>query len=190
MIERSQVLHFLERAKARVEGADPAPGPEADTVRYARDRLEDAVTFAHAGTELPPGTRLRPVKAAVLAAVRPVTSHQEPFNLQVLAALDGLTDAVERLSHRVGQADRHVSRMQSTVATTDVTVDGVTEDVRRLAATVDELVSATVRLDAARTGDASELRAELADLRAELADLRDDLDAVRTDLQTDTTADA
>lgn len=193
MIERDQVLQFLERAKARVESDDPGSDPAIDTVRYARDRLVEAAPHAHVGTDLPPETRLRPVKSALMAVVRPVTSHQQPFNLQLLAALDGLTAAVEDLAHRVARADEHVdqldaqtraaeghvARMQATVATTGATVDRVTEDLRRLTLTHSETVAAITRMAGAHEQERDESR-EVAE--RELRVTRSELDTVRSEL--------
>ena len=117
MTDTDQVLMFLHQAKARVEGGAIDPTPGADAVRYTRDRLEEALPYVHAGSELPADARLKPVKQVVLGAVRPVTSNQAPFNKAVLQALDGAAAAIEGLAHTVDLHEQHANRVQAAVAT-------------------------------------------------------------------------
>lgn len=166
MIEHDQVLQFLEQAKARVEGEDVAPTPAADAVRYARDRLEEAVVHAHAGEDLPPDARMRPVKQAVLAGLRPVTSHQHPFNVQLLAAVDGITAALEQLAHTSAVQEVRSTRIQASLATTDLTVDDLVDGLRRLTTTVGD---ALVELRSGLEAVTARQEAELAAVRGELA---------------------
>src|SRR4051812_29284750 len=122
MTDQDQVLTFLHRAKARVEGEgiDPASGSEA--IRYTRDRLEEALPYVHAGAELPADARLKPVKQVVLGISRPVTSNQAPFNRAVLQALDGAAEAIEGLARTVDLGDHHANRVQAALATTELAV--------------------------------------------------------------------
>jgi SAM-dependent methyltransferase len=162
MTDSEQVLQFLHRAKARVEGDGTDPVPGSDAVRYTRDRLEEALPYVHAGTDLPPGTRLRPVKQALLGAVRPVTSNQAPFNRHVLEALDGAAAAIEGLAHSVDRQEQHTNRLQAAVATSELTVDDLVDDVKALRGGLDALTD------------------ELAALRRDLAGVRSDLSAIRS----------
>ena len=148
MTDTDEVLLFLERAKARVEGGGAEPTPGADAVRYTRDRLAEALPHVHGGAELPTDARLRPVKAAVLGTMRPVTSHQAPFNKAVLQAIDGAAAAIEGLAHAVDRQEQHASRVQAGVATTELTVDDLVDDVRELRAQVAELTAAVESLRA------------------------------------------
>src|SRR4051794_30274476 len=158
MTDTDEVLLFLHRAKARVEGGATDPTPGADAVRYTRDRLEEALPYAHAGGELPQGARLKPVKQVVLGAVRPVTSNQAPFNRAILQALDGAAAAIEGLAQSVELQEQHANRVQAAVATTELTVDDLVDDGRALRSQLADLTSAV-------TG----LRAEVASTRSELA---------------------
>ena len=89
MTDTSKVLKYLEQAAARAEAGDDADPPaEAETIGYTRARLTEAAQFAHAGADLPAGARMRPVKAAILTGLRPVTSNQGEFNQRLLAAVD------------------------------------------------------------------------------------------------------
>jgi SAM-dependent methyltransferase len=158
MTDQDQVLTFLHQAKARVEGdgIDPTPGPEA--LRYTRDRIEEALPYAHAGAELPDDARLKPVKQVVLGMSRPVTSNQGPFNKAVLQALDGATAAIEGLAHSVELHDQHANRVQAALATTELTVDDLVDDGRAVRDQLAELTEAVAAL-----------RAEVAEARSDLA---------------------
>jgi len=158
MTDTDQVLTFLHQAKARVEGDGIDPTPGADAVRYTRDRLEEALPYAHAGGELPEQTRLKPVKQVVLGMSRPVTSNQAPFNRAVLQALDGAAAAIEGLAHSVDLHDQHANRVQAALATTELTVDDLVDDGRTVRAQLAELTDAVAAL-----------RAEVAEARSDLA---------------------
>ena len=170
MTERDQVLRFLEQAKARVEGDGEPVVPATEAVRYARDRLEEAVEHAHAGADVPPGARLRPVKQAMLAGFRPITSHQRPFNLQLLAAVDGITAAMDQVAHLAEASDQRSTRIQASLATTDLTVDDLVDGLRRLTDTVTdalaELRGGIAHLSATHEREVAEARTEMASMRA------------------------
>jgi SAM-dependent methyltransferase len=158
MTDTDQVLTYLQQAKARVEGdgIDHIPGAEA--VRYTRARLEEAVPFAHAGSEIPVDARLKPVKQVVLGMSRPVTSNQAPFNKAVLQAIDGVAAALESLTYNVDLHEQHANRVQAALATTELTVDDLVEDNRTVR---DHLAVLTEQVTA--------LRAEVAEARSDLA---------------------
>ena len=163
------MLHYLEAAKARVEGGDQAPTHATEAIAYTRDRLEEAVGHAHAGEDLPADARMRPVKQAVLAGLRPVTSHQHPFNLQLLAAVDGIAGAVDQLSQLVDVQEHRSTRIQASLATTDLTLDDVVEGVRRLSTDV-ALALAELRAGFAEVSATQDR--ELAAMRSEIATMR------------------
>jgi O-antigen chain-terminating methyltransferase len=167
MTDTDEVLTFLHRAKERVEGGGADPTPGADAVRYTRDRLEEALPHAHAGSELPADARLKPVKQAVLGAVRPVTSNQVPFNRAILQAVDGAAAAIEGLAHSVDLHEQHAQRLGAGVATTELAVDDLIDDVRALRTEVADL-GATL----------DELRAAVAEARSEAATVRAQQDVV------------
>jgi SAM-dependent methyltransferase len=158
MTDTDQVLTFLHQAKERVEGGGIAPSSGAEAVRYTRDRLEEALPFAHAGADLPADARLRPVKQVVLGVSRPVTSNQAPFNKAVLQALDGAAAAIESMVQNVELHEQQVNRVQASVATTELTMDSLIEDGRAAREQLTELTDAVAAL-----------RAEVAAARSDLA---------------------
>jgi hypothetical protein len=169
MTDTSKVLRYLERAAARADGGDdPDPPPEAETIRATREHLKEAAAHAHVGRDVPAGARLRPVKQAFVATLRPVTSYQRVFNDEVLAAVDALTAAADRLARQLTLHDQRTARLQAGVATTDLTVDDLSDDVRSLA---DRLEGLGASVDALRTELAAVRSTELAALRGELAAL-------------------
>lgn len=162
MTDTDQVLMFLQQAKARVEGGGIEPGTGADAVRYTRDRIEEALPFAHAGADLPADARLRPVKQVVLGVSRPVTSNQGPFNRAVLQALDGAAAAIEAMVENVELHEQHVNRVQASVATTELTLDGLVDDGRTARDQLDALTDAVAALQA----EVAEARSDLAVIAA------------------------
>lgn len=164
MTDTSKVLQYLEQAAARAEDGDELePTAEADTIRDTRHHLSEAAGFAHAGADVPQGARLRPVKTALLSAVRPVTSNQRAFNEQLLAAVDALTAAADRIAQQLTIQAQRTARLQAGVATTDLTIDDLDAEVRRLTDLAGEV--------------------GLAGLRVEVDGIRSDLDAALTELQ-------
>lgn len=146
MSTSDEVLYYLHRAKARVEGDAVVPPERADAVRFTRRQLEEALPHAHAGAEVPDGARLKPLKVAALGAMRPVTSSQGEFNHAVLRALDSATEALEQLSQRVEVGEQHANRIQAGVATGQLTVDDLVDDVRELRTEVAELAQVVAEL--------------------------------------------
>lgn len=148
MTDRELVRSYIERAAVRADG---------DLGRYVQDRVAEARPHAHAGAEVPEGARLRGVKQAVVAASRPVTSHQSVVNHQVLDALERVAEDLRELGARITTADQYVSRVRATAAT----IEGL----------VDELVIGFEAERAAREALGGQLAAELerfATFRAEV----------------------
>ncbi|HRW36325.1 MAG: methyltransferase domain-containing protein [Acidimicrobiales bacterium] len=163
MSDTDEVLAYLHAAKARVDGGDTGPTRGPDAVRYARARLEEALPHAHAGAHLPDDARLKPVKQAVLGAVRPVTSHQEPFNRAVLQAVDGVAEALDGVLHRADLHEQQAARLQAGVATAELAVDDLADDVRSLRHEVSDLATAVAALHAsveAARSEAAVVRAQ------------------------------
>src|SRR4051794_3165370 len=139
MTESSEVLRFMERAAARTRGdsdSDELAGEaslaaRSEGVLWARERLHEALQHVHAGGEVPLNTRMRPVKQAIVAAMRPVTSHQADFNRATLGAIDGVVAETERLAVDMARQEQAGLRLQAAVATTDLTVDDLNDTVRR-----------------------------------------------------------
>lgn len=170
MTDTSKVLKYLELAAARAEaGDDTEPPAEAETLGHTRGHLREAADFAHAGGELPSGTRLRPVKAALLTGMRPVTSNQSEFNHHVLAAVDGLTAAAERISRELGRQDQRSARIQAGIATTDLVIDDLAAEVARLRDTVQNLADVVER--SAKADDAAQIQATVRALAGDLASI-------------------
>ncbi|MEZ5182821.1 MAG: methionine biosynthesis protein MetW [Acidimicrobiales bacterium] len=163
MSDTDEVLAYLHAAKARVDGGGTAPTRGPDAVRYARARLEEALPHAHAGAHLPEDARLKPVKQAVLGAVRPVTSHQEPFNRAVLQAIDGVAEALDGVLHRADLHEQQAARLQAGVATAELAIDDLADDVRSLRHEVGDLAASVAALHAsveAARSEAAVVRAQ------------------------------
>lgn len=113
---------------AEATGPDPV-GREVQEVRRlldaARHHLAVAGGTAGVGTDIPDDARLRSVKQAAVLAMRPVTSHQAPFNTEVLLVADRLTTAIETLTFDVMSVDldHRLQRVRAAVATLEVQVD-------------------------------------------------------------------
>ncbi|MCU1453443.1 MAG: methyltransferase type 11 [Acidimicrobiales bacterium] len=180
MIDSSEVLHFMERAAARTRGeddADDAPddaylATRSEGVLWARDRLHDALQHVHAGGEVPKEARLRPIKKAIVTAMRPVTSHQADFNRSALGAIDGVVAEAERLAVDMARQEQASIRLQAAVATTDLTVDDINDTVRRFGDEVERMAGTVAELRAAM--DAQQVR-----ISQTIDRLRSDLETVR-----------
>ncbi len=143
-------------------GDGPAPVPAGDTapvalspsthvtLAAARHHLDAAWHSSDAGTEIPDEARLRQVKRAVMAGMRPVTSHQVPFNRELSVAVDRLTSVVEDLVTQVSRADERlastVRRVQAGIASVEV---GGAELDDEVAALVERLADVATRLETA-----------------------------------------
>jgi SAM-dependent methyltransferase len=161
--DTDEVLAYLHAAKQRVEGGSTDPTRGDDAVRHARAHLEQALPHAHAGSQLPEGARLKPVKQAVLGAVRPVTSHQEQFNRAVLQTLDGTTEALDGVLRRADLHEQQAARLQAGVATAELAIDELTDELRALRDEVGSLaeqVRAVAALVAEARSDAAVVRAQ------------------------------
>ncbi len=196
MTDTRKVLRLMKQAAARAQGEDSdgvdgvdgvgygeeiveeeAPA-RSEGVRYTRDRLHEASGFADAGTMIPPGARLKPVKQAMLTFVRPVTSHQVPFNAQVLAAINGLAGEIERCTSDLARQEQRAMRLQAGIATTDLTVDDLNDTAKQLSADVDELAAEQQRLSTTLT---SKLDSALSTTLAKLTELQATIERVQAD---------
>lgn len=148
-------------------GAGHAPGRSPDQTRAeladARHRLEAAWHSSSSGTDIPESARLRPVKQAMMVGLRPVTSHQVPFNRELVVAIDRLANAVEDVVGRVDGAEDRVDdtlrQLRAGIATVDVAGADVETDVAALREAVDDL---THRLERAEDDLAEQRRATAA----------------------------
>ncbi|MCB0978591.1 MAG: methyltransferase domain-containing protein [Acidimicrobiales bacterium] len=140
MTDTSKVLRYLELAAARAESDDhPDLPPETEAIDHARRHLATAGEFAHAGSAIPDGARLRPVKQALVTGFRPVTSHQRQFNENLLAAVDGLTAAVERIARDFTLVQQGHNRVQASMTNTELAVDDVTEQIDRITVALEQV---------------------------------------------------
>ena len=156
MTDRERVASYIERAAVRADG---------DLGQFVRDRVAEARPHSHAGGEIPADARLRSVKQAMAAASRPVTSHQQVVNTQVLDALDRVADDLRELAARITTADQYVSRVRATAAGTETLVD--------------ELIEALESERAAREVIGGQLAAERAEADAFREAVRGELAAMR-----------
>jgi O-antigen chain-terminating methyltransferase len=157
MTDRDLVRSYIERAAVRADG---------DLGQFVRDRVAEARPHAHAGSEVPEGARLRGVKQAVVAASRPVTSHQSAVNHQVLDALDRVADDLRELAARITTTDQYVSRVRATAATLEGLVDELVTGFEAERAAREEL-GGRLAAEQARVADfRAEVLAELDTMRA------------------------
>jgi SAM-dependent methyltransferase len=166
-----EAVRYLDEAAARASGSEPSfagddPSMIPPTIDDARRRIDQAWAYATAGTEIPPDARMRQVKKAVMLALRPVTSHQVPFNQGISVAVKELATALDQLSRKVQRADRMVdgatARVHATLAAAEITLDDLESSVTRLSDLVAGLDERLERLEhqvAAERGEARALRA-------------------------------
>ena len=166
-----EAVRYLDEAAARAAGAEPSfagddPSMIPPTIDDARKRIDEVWAHASAGTDIPTDARMKQVKRAVMLALRPVTSHQVPFNQGISVALKELATALDQLSRKVQRADRMVdgatARVHATLAAAEITLDDLESTVARLADHVEALDGRLERLEhqvAAERGEARALRA-------------------------------
>ena len=166
-----EAVRYLDEAAARAAGAEPSfagddPSTIPPTIDDARRRIDEVWAHASAGTEIPADARMKQVKRAVMMALRPVTSHQVPFNQGISVALKELATALDQLSRKVQRADRMVdgatARVHATLAAAEITLDDLESTVTRLADHVEALDDRLERIEhqvAAERGEARALRA-------------------------------
>ncbi|MBI2709209.1 MAG: hypothetical protein HYX34_05885 [Actinobacteria bacterium] len=174
MTEHDALLRRIDDAADEVADVLAGAGggePGREVLTEAREHLATAWHSSAAGTELPPGTRLRQVKRGVLAVTRPLTAQQVPFNREVVVAVDRLARVVDELIDRVALTEDRSraagSRMQAALATTDLAVDDLAHGAHRLASAFDDVVERVERLEQ-----------RLADQRADVRALRSRQDIV------------
>ncbi|HET8930386.1 MAG TPA: methyltransferase domain-containing protein, partial [Acidimicrobiales bacterium] len=78
------------------------------------------------------GARARPVKKVLLDGLRPVTSYQRVFNSRVLEALGTIAGLVRAQGSELHTLEPRLNRMNAAIATIDVAIDEVSEQVRDL----------------------------------------------------------
>lgn len=156
---QGEASRLMAEARDRAEGggaegsATPAAGAVTDvgaTLAAARHHLDVAWHSSDAGTEIPDAARMRQVKRAVMVGLRPVTSHQVPFNRELTIAVDRLATSVEALATQVGHTEgplaATIRRVQAGIATVELGAAELDDEVAELVATLTEV---TARLAAA-----------------------------------------
>lgn len=149
--------------------ARAAISPKAqEALTAARHHLDNAWHSSDAGTEDAPAGKLRHAHRVALVGMKHVTSHQVPFNRELVVAIDRLTRVVEELATRLSVVDEleerydaTLRRAQAGVATAGVQIDDLAGE---LAEALDGLTDATARLAA--------LEAAVADQRQLLGSTR------------------
>jgi hypothetical protein len=133
--------------------AQAAISPRAqEALTAARHHLDNAWHSSDAGTEDAPAGKLRHAHKVALVGMKHVTSHQVPFNRELVVAIDRLTRVVEELATRLSVVDEleerydaTLRRAQAGVATAGVQIDDLAGE---LAEALDGLTDATARLAA------------------------------------------
>jgi SAM-dependent methyltransferase len=151
----SEVRERAESGDAGATGSSGTTGsdPVADipsTIAAARHHLDVAWHSSDAGTEIPDAARMRQVKRAVMVGLRPVTSHQVPFNRELTIAVDRLATTVEALATQVGHTEgplaATIRRVQAGIATVELGAAELDDEVAALSGALDD---ARARLAAA-----------------------------------------
>ncbi len=141
--------------------AQAAISPRAqEALTAARHHLDNAWHSSDAGTEDAPAGKLRHAHKVALVGMKHVTSHQVPFNRELVVAVDRLTRVVEELATRLSVVDEMEERYDATlrraqagVATAGVQIDDLAGE---LAEAVDGLEDLTARLAAAEAAIADQ----------------------------------
>lgn len=162
-----EALDELSRRAGAGPGAeDPGPGMQKGTheaLAAARHHLDTAWASSGAGTEIPDAARLRQVKRAVNMGLRPITSHQVPFNRELAIALDRLIRVVDELVRTRDRGDERaqdvLARAVAGLATVEVGYAEVEDEVARLAQATEDLAA---RVQALEEGLAAERQAAAA----------------------------
>jgi hypothetical protein len=140
--------------------ATAAISPRAkEALTESREHLDAAWHSSDAGTEAAPAGRLRHAHRAALVGMRHVTSHQVPFNRELVVAVDRLTRVVEELATRLALVDtledRYggiLRRAQAGVATAGVQIDDLAGELAEAEAGLEDVTArlAAVEADVAR----------------------------------------
>lgn len=99
---------------------------------HLRLMLDEATQHAHVGEEIPEDARARPVKKALVDGLRPLTSYQRVFNNRVLEVLETLTGLMQAQTATQHLVEPRLGRMNTAVATVDLAIDQIAEQVREL----------------------------------------------------------
>ncbi|MEJ7584351.1 MAG: class I SAM-dependent methyltransferase [Acidimicrobiales bacterium] len=155
--DRDEPLRYVDEIAARATGfgsgsfAPPESPTESPTIDEVRRHVDEAWAVSGAGTHLPADARMRQVKRAILLAMRPVTSHQVPFNRELAVAVQGLVGALAHLEARIDGGERAIetasSRLQASVATAELTIDDLADTVSHLTDAVEQLLGRTDDLE-------------------------------------------
>jgi hypothetical protein len=145
----------LDEVAARAgTGPDPGPGLQTGTheaLAAARHHLDVAWASSGAGTDVPDAARLRQVKRAVNLGLRPVTSHQVPFNRELAIAVDRLIRVVDELIRTRDRGDERahdiLARAVAGMATMEVGYADVEDEVARLTEAAEDLAARATALE-------------------------------------------
>lgn len=133
MSNEPSVNEILDELARRVDARVPQDSTLDDSVyAHLRLMLDEAGQHAHVGEEIPADARARPVKKALLDGLRPVTSYQRVFNARVLEALETFAGLVRAQGIDLHTLEPRLNRMNAAIATIDVAIDEVSEQVRDL----------------------------------------------------------
>jgi hypothetical protein len=137
--------------QAQLDAASISPRAR-EALTAARHHLDNAWHSSDAGTEDAPAGKLRHAHKVALVGMKHVTSHQVPFNRELVVAVDRLTRVIEELATKLSVVDEleerydaTLRRAQAGVATAGVQIDDVAGE---LAEAVGGLEDVTTRLAA------------------------------------------
>lgn len=127
------VEDILDALARRVDERVPHDLGENDSVfAHLRLMLDEAGQHAHMGEQIPSETRARLIKSTLVGAMRPVTSYQRVFNERILEAIETLAGMVRLTAAQQDTVDPRLRRMNATVATLDVAIDQIADQLREV----------------------------------------------------------
>lgn len=137
--------------------AQAAISPRAqEALTAARHHLDNAWHSSDAGTEEAPAGKLRHAHKVALVGMKHVTSHQVPFNRELVVAVDRLTRVVEELATRLSVVDEleerydaTLRRAQAGVATAGVQIDDLAGELAEAAAALEDATARLAAVEAA-----------------------------------------
>ena len=163
MSHESSVGEILDALASRIDGpTSQQPTMDDESFAHLRFLLNDASGHAHVGSEVPATARARALQQLLVDALRPITSYQRVYNNRVLEVLTQIIELVQSQALATPSIETRLDRMNATVATLDVAIDEVAEQLRTIDESGDD------------SGARSAIVARLDALEARIDALRDD----------------
>lgn len=141
--------------QAQLDAAAISPRAR-DALTAARHHLDNAWHSSDAGTEDAPAGKLRHAHKVALVGMKHVTSHQVPFNRELVVAVDRLTRVIEELATKLSVVDEleerydaTLRRAQAGVATAGVQIDDLAGELAEALAGLEDVTARLATVEAA-----------------------------------------